>query len=83
MSLFDDEESQFFVLVNSEGQHSLWPTAVTVPEGWTVGYGGGDRFSCLEYVRENWIDMRPLSLIKEIGSLALTDVQSCGQRAMR
>ena len=26
---------EFVVLVNHEGQHSLWPSALAVPDGWT------------------------------------------------
>ncbi len=31
---FDDEEGEFLVLVNDEGQHSLWPVQFDIPEGW-------------------------------------------------
>ena len=30
---FDDENGTFFVLVNDEEQHSLWPTFAAVPRG--------------------------------------------------
>lgn len=30
---FDDEAGTFFVLVNDEEQHSLWPTFADVPAG--------------------------------------------------
>ena len=33
---FDDTEGTFLVLVNEEGQHSLWPAFAEVPAGWTV-----------------------------------------------
>lgn len=52
------------MLVNDEGQHSLWPEFVDVPAGWTVAHGPDDRGSCLGYVEENWTDMRPKSLIE-------------------
>lgn len=61
---FDDPDGRFFVLVNHEGQHSLWPTFVDVPEGWSVVHGDADRASCLDYVERNWTDMRPKSLIE-------------------
>ncbi|MFD4294108.1 MbtH family protein [Rhodococcus sp. NPDC058532] len=60
---FDDEEGTFFVLVNDEGQHSLWPTFADVPAGWTTVHGAASRQSCVEYVETNWTDMRPNSLI--------------------
>ena len=46
---FDDEGS-FFVLVNDEEQHSLWPTFADVPDGWRVVYGEAERAACLDYI---------------------------------
>ena len=40
---FDDDNGSFFVLVNNEEQHSLWPTFADVPAGWRVVYGEADR----------------------------------------
>ncbi|MER5218056.1 MbtH family protein [Streptomyces sp. NPDC002838] len=59
---FDDENGTFHVLVNDEGQHSLWPVFAEVPEGWRVVLGDAARDECLEYVEENWTDLRPRSL---------------------
>ncbi|GAA4932665.1 MbtH family protein [Nonomuraea thailandensis] len=59
---FDDEDSEFFVLVNDEEQYSLWPAFIDVPEGWRVIHGAESRQACLEYVEQNWVDMRPRSL---------------------
>ncbi|GGO42003.1 MbtH family protein [Streptomyces lasiicapitis] len=59
---FDDAEGQFSVLVNDEGQHSLWPQFAEVPAGWNVAHGPADRQSCLDYVEANWTDLRPKSL---------------------
>ncbi|MCX4970738.1 MULTISPECIES: MbtH family protein [unclassified Streptomyces] len=63
---FDDDGS-FFVLVNDEGQHSLWPTFAEVPAGWSRVHGEATRQECLDYVEENWKDLRPKSLIQEAG----------------
>ncbi|GGS36150.1 MbtH family protein [Actinokineospora fastidiosa] len=60
---FDNEEGTFLVLVNAENQHSLWPSFVAVPAGWTVVHGEADRASCVAYIEANWTDMRPKSLI--------------------
>ncbi|CAN5487169.1 MbtH family protein [soil metagenome] len=62
---FDDQDGRFYVLVNDEEQHSLWPTFSDIPAGWTIAFGGpdgSDRESALRYVEENWTDMRPRSL---------------------
>ncbi len=59
---FDDEDGVFFVLVNDEEQHSLWPAFAEVPAGWRVAYGESSRADCLAYVEEHWDDLRPKSL---------------------
>lgn len=64
---FDDPDGRFYVLVNDEGQHSLWPHFVEVPAGWTVVHGEESRDACLAYVEENWTDLRPQSLIEQMG----------------
>ncbi|GAA0554659.1 mycobactin NRPS accessory protein MbtH [Paractinoplanes ferrugineus] len=60
---FDNAEGTFLVLVNDENQHSLWPVFAEVPAGWRTAYGPAGRAGCLDYVNENWTDMRPQSLI--------------------
>ena len=64
---FDNPEGVFLVLVNDEGQHSLWPEFIDVPAGWTITHGPAPRQSCLDFVEENWTDLRPLSLIRAMG----------------
>jgi uncharacterized protein YbdZ (MbtH family) len=59
---FDDDGARFFVLVNDEEQHSLWPVFADIPAGWRVVYGDAERTACLEYVEQNWPDIRPKSL---------------------
>jgi uncharacterized protein YbdZ (MbtH family) len=44
---FDDDNDSFFVLVNDEERHSLWPTFADVPTGWRVVYTEADRVACL------------------------------------
>lgn len=55
---FEDDNCEYLVLVNSNGQHSLWPDFVSVPDGWQTAYRGR-RAACLGYVEENWRDIRP------------------------
>jgi uncharacterized protein YbdZ (MbtH family) len=59
---FDDDNGTFFVLVNDEEQHSLWPAFTDIPPGWRVAFGEANRASCLDYVEQNWPDIRPKSL---------------------
>jgi uncharacterized protein YbdZ (MbtH family) len=65
---FDDEDAQFLVLINDEGQHSLWPVFMDVPAGWTKVYGEQGRSECLQFIEENWTDMRPNSLVRAMES---------------
>jgi MbtH protein len=63
---FEDEDGRYFALINEEGQYSLWPVFADVPDGWTVAHGEDTRKACLDYIEENWTDMRPKSLIEEM-----------------
>ena len=63
---FDDDNGTFFVLVNDEDQHSLWPAFAAVPVGWRAVYGEASRAACLDFVEQNWTDIRPKSLLEAI-----------------
>ncbi|KKC02814.1 MbtH family protein [Mycobacterium nebraskense] len=63
---FDDDNGTFVVLVNDEDQHSLWPSFADKPAGWRAVYGEASRAECLEYVEQNWTDIRPKSLQESI-----------------
>jgi MbtH protein len=66
---FDDDSTNFHVVVNHEEQYSIWPDYKEVPAGWrTVGKTGSKK-DCLAYIDEVWTDMRPLSLRKHMESL--------------
>jgi glycopeptidolipid biosynthesis protein len=62
---FDDEDGTFFVVINDEEQHSLWPSFADVPAGWRVVCGEASHGECLHYVEQNWPDIRPRSLRKK------------------
>lgn len=63
---FENEDGTYHALVNDEGQYSLWPTFVDVPDGWTIAHEAGTRAACLAFIEENWTDMRPKSLVEAI-----------------
>ncbi len=63
---FEDENGEYLVLVNHEGQYSLWPVFLDVPAGWTVTGPRGKRSACLTWIDEHWTDMRPLSLVRQM-----------------
>jgi MbtH protein len=61
--LFEDENGEFYVLVNDECEYSLWPTFRKIPLGWKAVGPRGKRKECFAWIDANWIDMRPKSLI--------------------
>lgn len=67
---FENAEGRYFVLVNVEGQHSLWPSFLDIPAGWTAAHGEDSRQGCLDYVEANWVDMRPRGLVESMRNSA-------------
>jgi MbtH protein len=65
MSQDTEDTRTYLVLVNPEEQYSLWPKDNPVPNGWR-NVKEGSKAECLQYVKENWTDMRPLSLRKHM-----------------
>lgn len=63
---FEDPDAKYLVLINDEGQHSLWPVFADVPDGWEVIFGEDGRQECLDFIEKNWTDMRPNSLIRQM-----------------
>jgi uncharacterized protein YbdZ (MbtH family) len=63
---FEDENGDYSVLVNDEGQYSLWPSFREVPTGWVVVGPRGKRKECLDWIEEKWTDLRPKSLIQQM-----------------
>jgi len=63
---FEDENGTFFVLVNEQGQYSLWPSFIDIPEGWQTVGPERPRSECLEWIEHNWTDMRPRNLIRQM-----------------
>ncbi|SOD62593.1 MbtH protein [Streptomyces zhaozhouensis] len=64
---FEDDNASYYVLVNDENQHSLWPAFAEIPAGWTTVHGQDSRTACLEYIDTHWTDMRPKSLAEAMG----------------
>lgn len=68
----DTENGTYLVLVNDEGQHSLWPEFVDVPAGWEVAHPADTHQACIEYIEEHWTDLRPRSLVEAMNEAATT-----------
>jgi MbtH protein len=56
------EEIQYRVVINHEGQYSIWPLDREPPAGWHDAGERGPRSACLAFIDEVWTDMRPVSL---------------------
>lgn len=68
----DDREDTtiYKVVVNHEEQYSIWPEYKENPRGWNEAGKVGRKAECLEYIKEVWTDMRPLSLRKKMEEMA-------------
>lgn len=53
------------VVVNQEEQYSIWLAGRENPLGWDEVGIQGTKAECLDYIKEVWTDMRPLSLRQE------------------
>ncbi len=63
----DREDTTIYkVVVNAEEQYSIWPADRETPLGWNDAGKSGTKDECLDYIREVWTDMRPLSLRKQM-----------------
>ncbi|MEV6395079.1 MbtH family NRPS accessory protein [Streptomyces sp. NPDC051907] len=58
----EQDDDLYRVVVNHEGQYSLWPLGRENAPGWLDAGPAGSRAECLRHIEEVWTDMRPLSL---------------------
>jgi len=70
MSNETEDKTIYQVVVNHEEQYSLWPEYRELPAGWRAAGKKGPKQECLDYIKEVWTDMRPLSLRKKMDSAA-------------
>lgn len=64
----EEDQTIYKVVVNHEEQYSIWPADRENPPGWQDTGKSGLKADCLEYIKEVWTDMRPLSLRKQMES---------------
>jgi MbtH protein len=57
-----DDEMLYTVVVNHEEQYSIWPAAKALPLGWLAVGKTGRQDDCLQYIKEVWTDITPLSV---------------------
>lgn len=56
---FENPDAAYIVLINDEEQYSLWPAFADVPPGWRIVHDTDTRAACLQYVTDNWTDLKP------------------------
>jgi MbtH protein len=61
-----EDTTRYKVVINDEEQYSIWPIDRTFPPGWKEVGKSGSKAECLDYIKEVWTDMRPLSLRKRM-----------------
>ncbi|HVF43800.1 MAG TPA: MbtH family protein [Pyrinomonadaceae bacterium] len=67
MNARDSEDTTVYkVVVNQEGQYSIWPADRENALGWNDAGKSGAKAECLAHIEEVWTDMRPLSLRDEV-----------------
>jgi MbtH protein len=62
MSHKQDNETIYKVVVNHDGQYSIWPAYKIPALGWADAQKQGTKVECLTFIQSAWTDMRPKSL---------------------
>ena len=60
-----DPFDTYVVVVNHEGQYSIWPAEREIPAGWRPDGVTDTKEKCLQHIERVWTDMRPLSVRRE------------------
>ena len=61
-----EDTTDYKVVMNHEEQYSIWPADRENASGWKDVGKQGTKAECLEYIKQVWTDMRPLSLRKKM-----------------
>ena len=72
-----EDTTVYKVVMNHEEQYSIWPSYRDNPLGWSDMGKTGLKEECLDYIKEVWTDMRPLSLRKWMAEQADKTSSSC------
>jgi MbtH protein len=62
MSEENADKTVYKVVLNHEEQYSIWPANRENAPGWKDAGKSGTKEECLDYIKQAWTDMRPLSL---------------------
>ncbi|MEU5693059.1 MbtH family protein [Actinosynnema sp. NPDC020468] len=61
-----DGAPRYRVVVNDEGQHSVWPVERDVPAGWHPVGEPASKQDCLSWIGLMWTDITPLSVRRRL-----------------
>ena len=64
-----EDTRTYVVVVNHEEQYSIWFAERPRPLGWRSCEKTGTKQECLNYIKEVWTDMRPLSVRQRMESV--------------
>jgi len=67
----EDDRYTYSVVANDEEQYSIWFAHRQPPAGWREVGQRGPKEECLEYIKQVWTDMRPLSLRRRTEEVSL------------
>ncbi len=60
------DKNTYRVVVNQEGQYSIFSVSKRIPSGWTDIGKSGTTAELLAYIKEKWTDMTPVTLRSEL-----------------
>jgi len=61
-----EDNRTYKVVVNHEEQYSIWFSERPNPLGWNDVGKSGTKQECLNYIKEVWLDITPLSVRKQM-----------------
>ena len=70
-----EDTTIYKAVVNHEEQYSIWPIDRANPLGWNDAGKTGTKAECLAFIKDVWIDMRPLSLRQKMDAQASWVIQ--------
>jgi MbtH protein len=65
----EENTTIYNVVINDEEQYSIWPKDKENALGWYNEGKFGSKQECLDYIDTVWVDMRPLSLQKQMAQI--------------
>lgn len=64
----EEDATVYKVVLNHEEQYSIWPADQEAPAGWKEAGKVASKAECLAFIKEVWVDMRPLSVREKMSA---------------